>query len=226
MDIIGTGDIHGFCRPDYSIAGRWTGDESVREHPILMSGPMVRATMNGLETETRRVVKPQPHSMCSHASYLKEIDRWVFGDNTGRTFKCPYGKPGDRLWVRETFFFRPDPYLALYRAFDIDNRLPALSPDIEGFRWKPSIHMPRTAARLFLDVQEIRIEPLQDITDEGIQAEGIVFDKKLKAPRIDDNIYPSLRAAWIDLWDSINAKRGYPWSSNPWVWVVKYEVVE
>jgi hypothetical protein len=134
--------------------------------------------------------------------------------------RCPYGAPGDTLWVREAFCPRYfDDGSPAYRA-DWNDTAADVVPEP---KWKPSIHMPRKAARLFLEVEAIRLERLQDIIEADAQAEG--WDLSNIDPL--EEYFPEQRKAleWFrDLWDSINAKRGYPWSSNPWVWVVEFEV--
>jgi hypothetical protein len=170
------------------------------EKPILFSAPMVRAILEGRKTMTRRVVKPQPESDQDdgHAGLIQD---------------CPYGQPGDRLWVRETFStdgcacyepcFCPSVW---YKADDLSEDK-ELQP-----KWCPSIFMPRWASRIILEVTGVRVERLQEITNAGALAEGI---EPSGVPRT----YVGDFAA---LWDSLNAKRGYGWDTNPWVWVIGF----
>lgn len=179
----------------------------MKEKPIIFSTDMVRAILEGRKTQTRRVVKPQPpEGETVHGPQMYEPIEFDKHDNAypgkpvfgaySETWgvKCPYGKPGDRLWVRETwngtkntgFYYRADPGTC-------------------AGKWKPSIHMPRHACRMYLSIINVRIEPLQYITVGEAKAEGV---KNLRE--------------FAKLWDTINAKRGYSWDMNPWVWVVEF----
>jgi hypothetical protein len=188
----------------------------VNEHPILFSGPMVRAILAGTKTQTRRLVKPAPHAMCSHVEPFRgEGGGWIAGDNSGRIFQCPFGIPGDRLWVRETWAWSGDTDVhrkdrqkrgdVWWRADEKHN-----APNV---RWRPSIHMPRWASRLTLEVESVRVERLQDITEEDARAEGV------ELPPNDASA--KYRPMFQLLWDSINSARA-TWASNPWVFVVGF----
>lgn len=200
----------------------------MKERPVLFSGPMVRAILEGRKTQTRRVMKPQP------VGETPFFDRWARGDWDSRPF--PYGRPGDHLWVRETWASVYDcPELpccedgsgkhrrTIYRAtepHEIDNFACSFScsHDEPGCAsWRPSIHMPRWASRLTLEVTGVRVERLQDISEEDARAEGLA---------LEGLILPGHAAGCFSrLWDSINAKRA-SWASNPWVWVVSFRRVE
>lgn len=174
------------------------------EHPILFSGPMVRAILAGQKTMTRRVVNG-------------EALKWLTPDTFPPAFVadwnglCPYGVPGDLLWVREAFMPRPGfervsrPH---YRADDD-------RPEWRGL-WKPSIHMPRWASRITLRVTDVRVERVQEITEGDAVREGVQAIPEAPASLTD-------RTAFASLWDSLNAKRGHGWDVNPWVWVVSFE---
>lgn len=207
----------------------------MKERPILFSGEMVKAILEGRKTQTRRVVKPQ------YENQLKQLPG--FGDKWQHPIgqlvevvneKCPFGKVGDRLWVRESFaYLKPnsnDPsssdkvHTIAYKATD-------KSPD--EVKWKPSIHMPRAVSRLTLEVIGVRVERLQDISEEDAIAEGVLnealpFEKTrwfdYDQGRFNDDIVCG-EECFMTLWDSINAKK-CPWDSNPWVWVVEFEKVE
>lgn len=198
------------------------------ERPILFSGPLVRAILEGRKTQTRRVVKPQP--MGGFTPWKHADGYWMQKSSaTGHFHKpdlhCPYGAPGDRLYVREAF--RPTEWAAdgdygvvQYRAdgLEMEVEAPGVSfnkmfpPALSIDRWRPSIHMPRWASRLILEVVSVRAERLQAITYDDVEAEGV--DIGGGWGWVQD---------WADLWDSINAKRGYGWDSNPWVWVVEFK---
>ena len=128
-------------------------------------------------------------------------------DRDGYYVICPYGKPGDELWVRETWNGTESEGIA-YRATD---------PQMDGEPWKPSIFMPRWASRLQLVIKDVRVERLQDISIDDIYAEGAYSINWGRMPGSEHKAFKAL-------WDSINAKRGYGWETNPWVWVVEFEV--
>lgn len=198
--------------------------------PIIFSTPMVRALIrsHNPKTQTRRIVKPQPVLMRGGESEFDAGDYWHWNDyqwldgdlgvpESAIEDYAPY-KVGDVLWVRETWNkacgnipcdmgMCQDKEGYIYKA-DIYGDVPVKS-------WKPSIHMPKEAARLFLKVTDVRVERLQDINyvHGDIWAEGI--------PAVHDR--NSEENAFIELWDSINAKRGYGWDKNPFVWVISFE---
>ena len=176
----------------------------MKERPIIFSGPMILAILNGLKTQTRRVVKPQP---TDGRLWPDEGSHRIWGEDNRSLVPCgwcPYGQPGDRLWVRETW--GPCEGGFCYRASEGPN----VKPD-DG-KWHPSIHMFREASRLTLEIVEIRVERLQEITDKDAKAEGTcgVACTQWGMPNFQ----------W--LWESINGKT-YPWHSNPWVWVVEFK---
>lgn len=207
----------------------------MKERPILFSGPMIRAILAGKKTQTRRVIKPQPETKwvewCiynnggSHSYY--DADGYsTMHLNTARDYRdegeCPYGAPGDTLWVRETWACifgvpksdapHPDDVVC-YRADT--GEAERIITEVKG--WRPSIHMPRAYSRITLEVVSVRVERLQDITEEDAIAEGVSLPARTTT--LYDGMY---RDAFSFLWDDINGKRGYPWSSNCWVWVVSF----
>ncbi len=129
----------------------------------------------------------------------------------GQEYGCPYGDVGDRLWVRETwcYYGAGDAHLG-YKATD------EICPDAID-KWKPSIYMPRAASRIMLEVTEVRVQRLQDISEEDAIAEGI--------PKDDWFGLLTVKRDFQELWNAINEKRGYGWDSNPWVWAVSFEVL-
>jgi hypothetical protein len=208
----------------------------VKERPILFSGPMVRAILDGRKTQTRRVAKHplflEAKRVCSYKQQ-SEFDL-IFEDDSGAIVLCPYGKPGDRLWVRETFFpvhtVKHEPKFAavipeiLYRA-DYEDREPDRSV-IAPHHWKPSIFMTPALSRITLEVVSVRVERLQDISEADAIAEGVeqVGGGRywLGAP----GLVPSGTAAqaYYELWESINGAGSWP--KNPWVWVVEFQLVK
>lgn len=193
-----------------------------KERPILFSGPMVRALLAGTKTQTRRVVKPQPTEFVGGPGVkladgspapLVPLDDTV--EPYGSEIRCPYGLPGDRLWVRESW--SPTNQLShgvLYRA-------DFTSPEVG--RWKPSIHMPRWASRILLDVTGVRVERLQDISEADARAEGAKECDPVSGREVL-LAGPSQRGSFVlhyrDIWEQINGAGS--WDANPWVWVVEF----
>lgn len=207
---------------------------TIRERPILFSAPMVRAILNSSKTQTRRVVKPWTPRPNASAKAVPE-DVAYLPDFTCYRTTCPYGQPGQRLWVREawarTTVF-PGTEMVVYR--ESDNRTDYGGP------WKPGIHMFRRDSRITLEITEVRVERLQDISDADAVAEGIERGKDFpgwyRGPLPGDS--PGLqqssrnfktptafaRLAYRALWDSINGEGS--WDANPWVWAVSFKRVE
>ncbi|PHX42295.1 hypothetical protein AO284_33470 [Pseudomonas sp. NZIPFR-PS2] len=241
----------------------------IKERPILFSAPMVRAILEGRKTVTRRAIKVQPHidasgNFCVGSSNYGQDG---YGKPVTKHFVngcCPYGKPGERLWVRETFIdlrgtgveHRPDPDGPLQRyAYAADCRPGSHSDEARkdfGLKYKPSIHMPRAASRILLEITDVRVERLQDISEEQAQAEGCFFtDYGRKCghtgsgwTEVGDCPAPEahhpLRNGWM--WDKTSSpneclgtatwafanlwqKTGGDWGANPWVWVVEFKRV-
>lgn len=174
------------------------------ERPILFSGLMVRAILRGRKTQTRRVVKRQPDR---HLFHLECLASGEWRDEEISLGKCPYGQPGDRLWVRETFANLGD-YGISYRA----------DSDAFGDTWTPSIFMPRSLSRITLEISAVRVERIDSITDSDAVAEGIAL-------RGTTRFCGEARIEFKNLWDLINAKRGFGWNANPWVWVIEFRRV-
>jgi hypothetical protein len=193
---------------------------------------MVRAILEGRKTQTRRPIRGATGAFWDHSAWRPvvrdgAITHWKSADG-GSTFgpgspcpRCPYGAPGDRLWVRETWALATDSctdYCAV--QFRADSAIQAFTVPrvIEHYGerrslsdgWRPSIFMPRWASRIELEIVNVRLERVQQISEADIQAEGAPSDW-------------GCRHTWFSpLWDTINDKRGYPWDRNPWVWVVEF----
>lgn len=187
----------------------------IKERPITFSGPMVNAILDTKKTQSRRVIKPQP--------YIHK-DRWFYSHKKCEgwgldyvEYANPYGTPGDRLWVRETW--RPSQVegTAWHKADGKDN---------EHGLWKSPMHMPRWASRILLEITDVKVEKLKDITATDILAEGIKketqYNQHLMTTTLDK---VEMSVQFLLLWDSINAKRGYGWDSNPWVWVITFKCI-
>ncbi len=226
---------------------------TTKERPIIFSSPMVRAILDGRKTATRRVVKPQPSPGCRYEingatnAALHLSGEWghdpsevVFVPPTPaskdhRLF-CPYGQPGDRLWVRETWwqngFWACDAWHG-WAPTDVDNpdcgrRFDPPSPGYERhWRKRSPIHMPRWASRITLEITGLRVERVQDITNADALAEGLTVatlgNVGWSGPDAPDGAGYSYVRPFSLLWDHINGPRGYGWNVNPWVWVVEFK---
>lgn len=229
----------------------------MRERPILFSAPMVRAILDGRKAQTRRIVQipsiiaadindADTASERNGLTTIAWLDQheggpgfygWLseYPEEGSISLRCPYGVPGDRLWVREAFCigyeFEPGQFTAIpfagrndrrrafYRATDDD------APDEPRRPWKPSIHMPRWASRITLEIVGVRVERLQDLRGRCLdfEAEGITIAPSDPFPHT--NRASKLESAFRQLWDSLNAKRGYGWDENPWVWRIEFRRV-
>jgi len=184
----------------------------VADRPILFSAPMVRALLAGTKTQTRRAVK---------------MDRWRLADGGEEfappTAACPYGQPGDRLWVREAWARTKvaqdatGAIVVVYRESD--------SRTDYGGPWKPSIHMPRAASRITLDITRVRVERLQAISEADAIAEGIVqtYDG-WGLPAGEHYHAADPRQSYFSLWEAINGPGSV--EANPWLWVVEFKRLE
>ncbi len=262
----------------------------MKDHPILMTGDMVRAILEDRKKQTRRIIKPQPKqnegvvivnnsTVCIGAPGL--VDSAYPEDHADKVIYCPY-KPGDRLWVRETFYHLQGNWEEQYtghrfgeatfagggwdRFIPLDcidfNKSDGSSvnseeiikyvadgecepfdgdTDEEWFKWekRPPIHMPKWACRLWLEVTAVRAERVQEISEDDCMAEGIIgygCNSGIGGHMHHDTTYPAFpekgggfntaAEAFEVLWDSINAKRGYGWESNPFVWVIEFKRIE
>jgi len=205
----------------------------MKERPILFSGSMVRAILEGRKTQTRRIIKPQPWRIVGQDVYgnVDDMIFWRFGEKREdwpTPNNCPYGQRGDRLWVRETWAknIQGCPNGVTYRA---DHLNPLGDGPANPITWKPSIHMPRIASRITLEITTVRVEKLWSITEADALAEGItgphhVGYPAFRVPEDSKPRYSSAVAAFEALWDSINSKRA-PWSYNLWVWVLEFKRV-
>ena len=220
----------------------------MKERPILFSGPMVRALLDGRKAQTRRLLTEVQklhgydfvHILSGETARvltIKEPPGAAYAgfrhqdadqESSPLYFKCPYGQPGDRLWVREKHarYGAKETWCSPHYFADSET-LPSINErhDAGLLRTYPSIHMPRWASRITLEITRVRVERLRDISEEDARAEGA-------RPSIvgDDLDHLKFRAGFQTLWDSINGKprKDSPdisWEANPWVWVVEFKLV-
>lgn len=208
----------------------------MKERGMIFNAEMVNAILSGRKTQTRRPVKLQPE-LTERSGF--SWNGAVFGSGsddreTNRNFahvKCPFGKPGDRIWVRETWSEAgaSAPDLTLYRA-NYPEHVPAHYeniPPVNEIHWTPSIHMPRWASRILLEITDVRVERLNCITEESAQAEGVAqlrggFWKHYQPAWTQYQI--SAKGSFVTLWKSIYGEES--WAANPWVWVIEFNRIE
>ena len=221
----------------------------MKERPILFNAEMVRALLDGRRTQTRRPIKPQPEFESGFdyphehelAIYWKKEDSYnSIGELKADMLKhCPFGQVGDRLWVKETFLLDDNgvpshmgiQYFPVYKADYADG-------NYWEAKWRPSIHMPRWASRITLDVVAVRVERVQEISEGDVDAEGLYCPYERVVTHSEDYSAPcyvegpchnydrfcekSMQENYKELWNSIYGKT-FPWESNPWVWVVEFK---
>ena len=206
----------------------------IKERPILFSAPMVRAILEGRKTVTRRALNAQALKNIGYGVQLGECHELPtegpLHPNSVDYYNdfCPFGQPGDRLWVRETFGLQVRHYGGgagehiVYRATNPD-AIYCNSAEGQEYlvKWKPSIHMPRAACRILLEITDVRVERLQDISRADIRAEGLQCPSELASDDVSPNYRDWYPAAWRELWEST----GGNWDANPWVWVVEFKRV-
>jgi len=195
----------------------------MNKYPILFNTEMVRAILEGRKTQTRRVIKGLVKSLPDGIDYsFHETNdgAWEVGydycDGTGqalRYIKCPYGQPGDRLWVKESIYHSQD-LLIRYKA---DNAITAA----DYWPWKryelPAMFCPKGLSRITLEVTDVRVQRVQEISDAEAIEEGV--------DRTNTSIPGYATKRFEHLWNSINAKRGYGWDVKPWVWAITFKVL-
>lgn len=197
----------------------------MKERPILFSAPMVRAILAASKTQTRRPLKHQPFSKPEANEETGVFDVYA-GDELSGSLKCPYGQPGDHLWVREAIRLIPgqDPDDGLGPVLSIYDADGELTP-ADAWPWKrsylPPMHCPRGLSRIALEITGVRVERLQEISEADAQAEGVAeFARGALSPE-------SQVAAPIDqfrwLWGSVNGPDA--WAANPYVWVMEFRRV-
>lgn len=219
----------------------------MKEHPILMNAAMVRAVLDGSKTQTRRALKRQPDYPIIIATD-PHTNRYQIGEREPVTEAAllrasPYGQPGDRLWVRETFgYVSPDEQQRPHSECKIEYRAdlapgctdrPGQWPideckgDPERPRWRPSIHMPRAASRILLEIVSVHVESLQDISEADALTEGVRLDKAggFFIDGADGRHASPVDSSAIEAFKSLWESTGGSWAANPWLWVIEFKRV-
>lgn len=207
----------------------------MKERGMIFNAEMVRALLSGRKTQTRRIMKVQPKSnqlgllLITDSTKHSDIGKyhWAESNATGnhvrsKLFSCPFGAVGDRIWVRETFnsFWVTDEEIEeiqedISKAADLCDYkadYPDSSQPAEG--WTPSIHMPRWASRILLEIIDVRVERLRSMSQDDARAEGVIAASGPMEAGL----------AFRELWDSIYGEES--WKANPWVWVIEFKRVE
>ncbi len=234
-----------------------------KERPILMNASMVKANLEGRKTMTRRVVKVPLLEHCGAHGTESDPSQWdtgychYQGGQPGdpmslNELPCPYGQVGDRFWCRESGWMCENRFFAYSATPGVCKQGDLAPPDNfiysdyenygtagefrqNGWKRVSSIHMPRWASRLTLEITSMRVERVQDISLEDARAEGIpqtageaeglgLYDMSKEPGAFWDN--RTSRENFARLWDSLNEKRGYGWEQNPWCWVISYRKIE
>jgi hypothetical protein len=230
----------------------------VAEHPILFTGPMVRAILAGTKNQTRRIWSMPKGLVWYHSGPLKGEETGDLCDPVGPGWctvdevACRYGRVGDQLWVRETGWERPERTAKMMREgadtwapyyYDADGITAEEAEQFKawGFKRNPSIHMPKWACRIRLEITDVRVERLHDLTEQDALAEGIAsvrsqvwdmqhfaawrfkFDQAVAAGQ-KPPVGPTPAQAFCALWQSINGAKS--WAVNPWVWVISFQRIK
>ncbi|OCV87716.1 hypothetical protein [Klebsiella pneumoniae] len=194
----------------------------MKERGMIFNGEMVRALLDGRKTQTRRIIKDCTVGRDPISKFIKIGKKFIgcYPEDVPELIRecCPYGVPGDRIWVRETWAEAgaSAPDLKLYRA-NYPEHVPSIYenvPPTEEIRWTPSIHMPRTASRILLEITGVRVERLRSMSQDDARAEGVIAASGPMEAGL----------AFRELWDSIYGEES--WKANPWVWVIEFKRVE
>jgi hypothetical protein len=222
--------------------------------PIIFNPESVRAILDGRKTQSRRVIKNAPKGSFWERPHLDD-SRWYWVANLETPsiepragLVCPYGIPGGKLWVRETFMETDsDPAWDIPEQFilnpHVENYLyrADLTCDTKGWGWQSPLYMPKEASRITLEIKDVRVERLQDITNSDALNEGVELGYKFAFANFPNYtlaykewekgskmsvppLGPSPKMRYEKLWNSINAKKGFGFDTNPWVWAIEFEV--
>lgn len=193
----------------------------MKERGMIFNGEMVRAILDGRKTQTRRPIKWK-QTRFTEIGEREDGSKWPWSEDAEHAcdfwHPCPFGDVGDRIWVRETWAEAgaSAPDLKLYRA-NYPEHVPSIYenvPPAKEIRWTPSIHMPRAASRILLEITDVRVERLRSMSLDDARAEGVIAASGPMEAGL----------AFRELWDSIYGEES--WKANPWVWVIEFKRVE
>ncbi|CDL52071.1 Phage-related protein [Klebsiella pneumoniae ISC21] len=193
----------------------------ITERGMIFNAEMVRAILDGRKTQTRRPIKWK-QTRFTEVGEREDGSKWPWSEDAEHAcdfwHPCPFGAVGDRIWVRETWADTgaSAPDLKLYRA-NYPEHVPSIYenvPQAKEIRWTPSIHMPRTASRILLEITDVRVERLRSMSQDDARAEGVIAASGPMEAGL----------AFRELWDSIYGEES--WKANPWVWVIKFKRIE
>jgi hypothetical protein len=193
------------------------------DRPIIFSAPMVRVLLDGRKTQTRRAVRTQPTVIDGVFMHHVAGPKW----ESGLPYRCPYGKPGDRLWVKETWHHAvpigvPTTTSDYKSSLYVDYRADVAEQMQSLWKWKSPMFMPRWASRITLEITDVRVQRLQDISEEDAIAEGIKFLNGRYT--FNEGLHESRTAkeSYMALWESINGVGS--WDVNSWVWALSFRI--
>ena len=201
----------------------------ITERGMIFNAEMVRALLSGRKTQTRRIIKPQPEATLSGSLSGKWLSRPLNGLLLPKiediAIHCPFGAVGDRIWVREAFRVHSratDVATLVYKASERNSwteqtrRVPVAvcNKPATPEKWTPSLHMPRWASRILLEITGVRVERLRSMSQDDARAEGVIAASGPMEAGL----------AFRELWDSIYGEES--WKANPWVWVIEFKRVE
>ncbi|MBM4740131.1 hypothetical protein [Klebsiella pneumoniae] len=213
----------------------------MKERGMIFNGEMVRAILDGRKTQTRRPIKWK-QTRFTEIGEREDGSKWPWSEDAEHAcdfwHPCPFGAVGDRIWVRETFCpvddtqYGGEKWLDYRATPKFEESHPAgwdsAPNDAEALKWRPSIHMPRWASRILLEITDVRVERLNAISEEDARAEGIIDGGCLNCGEPEPcgcaNPEPDATDAFAYLWQSIYGQEN--WNANPWVWVIEFKRVE
>ena len=203
---------------------------------MIFNDEMVRAILNNRKTQTRRIMRNQPAGDTPETPVMIRNKNGAFqwyDDRYGESgfFPCPFGQQGDRIWVRETYRVHSkatDVATLVYRASvrnswtEQTHRVPVYvcNKQVSPEKWTPSIHMPRWASRILLEITDVRVERLQDISDEDARAEGCWRGRGFGRPDLAVSLCDEFPTLWASVYGEEN------WLANPWVWVIEFKRIQ
>lgn len=231
------------CQPGEICQCYWPHEQKVwsgimKERGMIFNGEMVRAILDGRKTQTRRPIKWK-QTRFTEIGEREDGSKWPWSEDAEHAcdfwHPCPFGAVGDRIWVRKTFAalesgsyeqVKPQEGHCQDLRYAATDRLAKSDADIRGYKWVPSIHMPRWASRILLEITDVRVERLNSISQEDAQAEGLELTGWRPTYSDPDSGGEVMTPYdnFAQLWESIYGEES--WKANPWVWVIEFKRVE